>query len=730
VSRVKGRHATPRTDPPKARRGLLPAIVFAGIALVAAGAAWLILAPRSAPNVLLVTIDTLRADHVGVYGHEAAVTPHLDALARRGTRFENVLAAVPLTGPSHATIFTGRYPPVHGVRDNVFFPFDDRHPTLATVLEERGYRTAAFVGAYPVGSSFGFARGFDHFDEGYHETPLHGEVAERPANEVVDAALAWLDEQADDPFFMWVHVYDPHAPYDPPEPWDDRLEDPYDGEIAFTDAQLGRLFDRLREKGLEDDTLVVLLSDHGESLGQHNEASHAILIYQATLRVPFILAGPGVPEGRTVQDRVGSIDVLPTVLGLLGAEAPPDLPGQDLRPLLSGDPFEPGPLYAESLFGRLHCHWAVLRAWVQDDWKLIEGAAPELYHLAEDPSESHNLVAREPERVEQMQKELRQALDRMAPGGDSARAVSLAPEEEEQLQALGYVGGAGGEAPLEEPDLPDPRTHVQLYDRLKTLFGAGGPQLRDAIEEAVAITKQDPGNPFAHFTLARLAYRQGSLALARLAFQQTLALAPDQPGVRQTFGNLLRDMGRLEESERELRLALAEASEDDLRTRLALAETLIARGEDDEAEALILDVLEKEPRHVEALGARGRLLLARGRTEEAIPFLEKAARPRNPDSLLQLATACLEAGDTAQAKEATDAVLAQMPGHPWALALRGHALVLEGQHEAGLTLLNQALSRRPRRVEAWLSLARAFEAAGEGPKAALCRRQATAVARG
>jgi predicted Zn-dependent protease len=390
----------------------------------------------------------------------------------------------------------------------------------------------------------------------------------------------------------------------------------------------------------------------------------------------------------------------------------------------------PGPLYAESLFGRLHCHWAVLRAWVQDDWKLIEGAVPELYDLAEDPSESENLAPREPDRVERMRKELQQALDRMAPGGDSARAVSLSPEEEEQLRALGYAGGAGGETSLEEPDLPDPRTHVQLYDRLKTLFAAGGPRMRDAIEEAVAITKQDPGNPFAHFTLARLAYRQGSLPLARLAFQQTLALAPDQPGVRQTYGDLLREMGRLEESERELRLALAESSENDHRTRLALAETLIARNKTEEAESLIAQVLEKEPHHVEALAARGRLLLARGRVEEAIPFLEKAARPRDPDSLLQLAAACLEVGDTAKATEAADTVLAQTPGHPWALALRGHALVLEGQAEAGLALMNQALARHPRRVEAWLSLARAFEAAGDASKAELCRREATAVRRG
>jgi arylsulfatase A-like enzyme/predicted Zn-dependent protease len=700
-----------------------------GVLLVGTAATWLLSSRRPPPKLLLVTIDTLRADHVGVYGHGAASTPHLDALARRGTRFENALAAVPLTGPSHATIFTGHYPPVHGVRDNVIFPFDDRYPTLATILEARGYRTAAFVGAYPVASSFGFGRGFAHFDEDYHDTPLEGETAERPANEVADAALAWLEEAGDDPFFMWVHFYDPHTPYVPPPPWDERFADrPYDGEIAFTDAQLGRVLEGLRARGLEDDTLVVVLSDHGESLGQHNEASHAVLIYQATLRIPFIVAGPGVPAGKTVTPWVGTTDVLPTVLALLGLEAPQGLPGDNLGPLVDGSAHHSGPHYAESLFGRLHCHWAVLRAWVEDDWKLIEGAAVELYNLTDDPGERHNQAESEPERVARMQEALHAALDQMAPGGDTARADSLSAEDEERLRALGYVGGAGGTTSLEEPDLPDPRTHVHFYDRLKNLFQAQDRQMREAIEEVVSITQRDPGNPFAHFTLARLAYRQGSLPLARLAFERTLDLAPEQPGVRQTYGTLLHEMGLLEESERELRLALADAAADDHRVRLALAETLIARGRLEEAEGLITHVLEKGPRHLEALGARGRLLLARGMNREAVADLERAARPRDPDSLIELAGAYLLVGETAKARETADRVLDRTRGHPWAMALRGHALALDGRRNEALTLLDQALARRPRRVGAWLSLARAFEAAGDASKAALCRRAAAEVA--
>src|SRR5262249_49472738 len=253
---------------------------------VSAAAGWWWTASRGArrPNVLLVTIDTLRADHVGAYGATTGATPALDAMAAAGVRFDQVQTAVPLTGPSHATILTGQYPPSHGARGNVAVTLGSTYPTLATRLKHEGFATAAFVGAYPVAAAFGFNQGFDTFNEEFHEASVGDPGAERRANEVVDAALRWLEpygkpDRPAAPFFAWLHFYDPHAPYTPPPPYADRFAGrPYDGEIAFTDAQVGRVFEWLRTTGHDSDTVVVALADHGEGLGDHHELMHAVLV--------------------------------------------------------------------------------------------------------------------------------------------------------------------------------------------------------------------------------------------------------------------------------------------------------------------------------------------------------------------------------------------------------------------------------------------------------------------
>src|SRR5256714_4660730 len=279
--------------------------IVAAVIAIAATAGWLFwrrAAPRR-PNIVLITIDTLRADHVGAYGAGPGLTPTLDGLAAGGVRFDRAETAVPLTGPAHATILTGQYPPTHGVRGNVVFTLGSRYPTLATRLKRAGYVTAAFVGAYPVAAAFGFGQDFDTFNEEFHESAPGEQGAERRANDVADAAIRWLSsgQASGRAFFMWTHFYDPHAPYDPPEPFRTRFAGrPYDGEIAFADAQIGRVLDALRSAGHADDTVVIALADHGEGLGDHHEMTHGVLVYQSTLRVPFIVSAPGIGRGRVV----------------------------------------------------------------------------------------------------------------------------------------------------------------------------------------------------------------------------------------------------------------------------------------------------------------------------------------------------------------------------------------------------------------------------------------------
>ena len=712
-----------------------PSRLVAGLVLAAGvglGLLWFAARARTPPNLLLITIDTLRADHVGAYGYSLAQTPTLDGLARRGVRFERVTSAVPLTGPSHSTILTGLYPPVHGVRDNVTFALDPRHVTIATRLKRQGFRTAAFVAAYPVAADFGFSQGFDSFEEGFHEVPVAGQGAERPGNEVADSVVRFLEARGRQPFFVWAHFYDPHAPYRPPPPYDTTFKDhPYDGEIAFADAQVGRILEALRRTGREQDTIVAVLSDHGESLGEHGERTHAIFIYEATTRVPWVLAGPGVGTGRVVPARVGTVDVVPTLLGLLGQDVPADLPGRDLRPALRGERLPATPYYAESLFARLNCRWSALRGWTSDEWKLVVGTAPELYDLADDPTEASNRAADQPERLKRLQSALAAAMAKMAPSGDSARPVALAPEQEEKLRSLGYVGGGGGggAGALDQPGLPDPRTHIHLYEKLQAVVAAPPSAIEPAIGDAVAVVSEDPENPFAHFTLASLAYRGGQLAVAERAFRRSLELDPDRSGTRQYYGTLLFEMGRFSESEKQLRIAFEQTAANDYKTRLALAETLIALNKFDEAQSLIDAVLAKAPAYLEGQRALGRLLVAKGQTREAIPHLERAAEGPDVDPLLELAEAYVAIGDAPKARATADKALERSPGHPWALAISGRALLLAGQREPGLAALRESLAARPRRTEVWLSLARGFDAAGDPARAQECRRQAESIRR-
>ena len=733
MARAKKKHAAASpvaaATPPGPRSGRGRWVALAALAVaVGLGLWWARHRAAAGPNLLLVTIDTLRADHVGVYGAAQARTPILDALAARGVRFAHAQSTVPLTGPSHATILTGLYPPVHGVRDNIVFPLDTRHPTLATRLKAKGYRTAAFVAAYPVAAAFGFRQGFDTFTENFRESPISGAGAQRPANEVVDDTLGWLARPGGGPFFVWMHLYDPHAPYDPPEPYRSEFAGRlYDGEIAFADAQLGRVFDWLRASGHEEDTVVAVLADHGESLGEHREETHAVLVYEATLHVPLILAGPGVAKGVTVPARVSTVDVAPTLFRLLGLTPPPVLPGRDLRPAFRGERLPPEPLYGESLFGRLNCRWSSLRALTADDWKLVDGSRAELFNLAEDPGETSDRAAQEGPRVGRMRAALRTALAKMAPGGDRARTVSITPEQEATLRSLGYVGGSGGGGDLDQPGLPDPRDFVQLYERLQVILRGTNIPFDRASAAAAEIAAADPGNPFAYTTLATVAYRAGRLGEAARAFHRALELDPDRPAVRQNYGKLLRDMDRLPDSEKELRLALGQTDAQDERARSSLAETLIRLGKNDEAGRLVAEALRIEPKDPEVLAAQGRLFAAQGRLEDAATSLGAAAERGDADSRIELARVYVRLRDYDRARAEIGTVLNTSPGHPWALAVLGQALVLQGQRDEGLSILRRAEAAHPRRPEAWLSLAEGFEAAKDAAGASRCRQAAQAL---
>jgi arylsulfatase A-like enzyme len=454
------------SHPAKLRRSLGFALVLA----IAAFLAWRKASPldltanRSAWNVLVLTLDTTRADRLGGYGFVDAGTPNIDRVAGEGVLFEQAESAAPLTLPAHSSLFTGRFPFQHGVRDNGTI-VDPTERTLAQVVQARGLRTAAFVASYVLDARWGLARGFDVYDGTFD--PRRGDDAlrlddvRRPADEVVDHALAWLETVSGSPFFGWLHFYDAHTPYELPNVR--AIKNPgYQDEIAFIDSQIGRVLAFLDARHLRERTVVVLVGDHGESLGEHGERTHGLFVYESVMRVPLIISAPSPRmRGRRVRDVVRSVDVMPTVLDLLGIRVPSSVAGTTLVTRMTGATKEPElETYAETMYPRYHFGWSDLRAVRAGGFKLIAAPRPELYDLDTDPGEKHNLYQSRPALAATLAGRLRareqQAQERVA----SDRAIE--PGALARLSTLGYISGSSDRG-RPAPELPDPKDNIGLY---------------------------------------------------------------------------------------------------------------------------------------------------------------------------------------------------------------------------------------------------------------------------
>jgi arylsulfatase A-like enzyme/lipopolysaccharide biosynthesis regulator YciM len=428
-------------------------------------------AAREARNVVVVTIDTLRADHLACYGYNRIKTPNIDQLAGTGVRFANAFTPVPITLPSHTVLMTGQYPMATGMRDFSGNKLASGTIALARVLKAHGYSTAAFLGSAVLDSRFGLNQGFDtyydHFDLG-HSREIHLDEIERRGDQVVDLALKWLESHPQKPFFVWAHLYDPHAPYDPPEPYARLYRGrPYDGEIAFADAQVGRLFDYLKRQHLYENSLVVLASDHGESLGEHGEKTHGFFIYNAALHVALIVRIPGDPP-RVVQQGVSLVDVMPTVLQALRIARPSSVQGQSLLSLMMGRPSESPPgLYAENYAPLIHFGWNRLLAFEWRGMKYIETTRPELYDLKTDPHELRNLFRTHQALAHEMNDRLQDLIRRYTPASEtSAAARQLTdPSLLASLRSLGYAAVSVANLPqVDTRNFPDPKDRVQAYN--------------------------------------------------------------------------------------------------------------------------------------------------------------------------------------------------------------------------------------------------------------------------
>jgi arylsulfatase A-like enzyme/Flp pilus assembly protein TadD len=426
---------------------------------------------REARNVIVVTIDTLRADHLACYGYGRIKTPAIDQLANTGIRFANAFTPVPITLPAHTALMTGEYPMATGIHDFSGNKLASGATTLARVLQGRGYSTAAFIGSAALDSRFGLNQGFDtyydHFNLG-HSREIHLDEIERRGDQVVDLALKWLESHHQKPFFIWAHLYDPHAPYDPPEPYARLYRNhPYDGEIAFADAQVGRLFDYLKRQHLYENSLVVLASDHGESLGEHGEKTHGFFTYNATLHVALIVRIPGDPP-RVVQQGVSLVDVMPTVLQSLEIPRPSSIQGQSLLGLMMGrHSVSASGQYAENYAPLIHFGWNRLLSFEWRGMKYIETTRPELYDLKSDPHELHNLFKTHQALAHEMNGRLQDLVRRYTPASRTSAAAgqSTDPSLLASLRSLGYAAVSVANLPqIDTSNLPDPKDRVQAYN--------------------------------------------------------------------------------------------------------------------------------------------------------------------------------------------------------------------------------------------------------------------------
>jgi choline-sulfatase len=551
----------------------------------------LVSADRGGPNVVLVTIDTLRADRVGAYGAKDVATPTLDALAARGVLFEQGMAAVPLTLPSHASILTGQYPGTHGVRHNGVFVLPAEAQTLAERFQEAGYATAAVVGAAVLDPEFGLRQGFDVYDAEFpKERASAAGFFERPAKDVTDRALAWV-AGARAPFFLWLHYYDAHAQYRPPPPFDTRFaRHPYDGEVAYVDQELGRLLAGLGDERLAN-TIVAVTADHGEGLGEHGEESHTYFIYDSVLHVPMIIAGPGVPAGRRVAPVVANTALAPTLLALTGAKALGRTDVGDLAPLWRDGAAPSGEAYAESLAGELDHGWAPLHALRSDRYHYIRAPRPELFDLADDPRQRKNLLPSEqPEHVAAA-KAAEARIEVLLANAKDVKPQAVDAETRARIEALGYVV-PDGKAVKTGADPKDVHKLAGVaFDSLALLFAKrhadaeklalrglevmpGSSQLHDilariyldmrrpaqALPHALEAAKINPGVADFHAQVAYVYLLLGELPKAVAAFEYTLRIDAEHSGAHIGVMWKAKLGGSIEEAAEHAELALAYGS--------------------------------------------------------------------------------------------------------------------------------------------------------------------------
>ncbi len=684
-------------------------------------------------NVLLISIDTLRADHLSGYGFPRPTTPNIDEVAREGVLFSNVYSPVPVTLPAHASMLTGTLPPAHGIRDNLHKRLPDASLTLAEILKPRGFTTAAVISSFVIDRRFNLNQGFDSYDDRLEAVTKIGGLSELKGDETTRVAIRWLAEHARQPFFLFLHYYDPHDPYAPPEPFATQWrDDAYAGEVAFTDHCVGQVMAELKRLRLYDQTLIVITGDHGEMLGEHGELNHGFFVYEGALRVPLVFRVPPARAARRVEHAVSLIDIVPTVAALLGIPAPRQAQGQDLSPWLAGAGAggRGRQLYAETITPTRYYGANSLLAVIADGWKYIETTRPELYDLRHDPAETLNLAGQEPARAGSLAKKLLAILAAAAQAALAAESAGLDEEARGRLAALGYLGSGGDQASYAfDRSKEDPKDLIAFFRKDQRLNELVEDKKYD---EARALCDQmlgqRPGFADCHLQMSKIAVAEGNLDAALLAAAKAVKLDPRKGPARLHLAGLLRGRGDLEGAIVHYRQALVlEPDSPDAKTWLG--RTLAEAGRFDEAASLLGSAVASRPESATAATQLGFVLAKQGKLAEAERSYRRALTldPDSAEAHAYLGSALASQGNLDEAIVHFEQALRTRPEHAELHDWLGVALREKGRTEEALGHFREAVRLAPRLAIAHFNLGRAWKQQGKLEEAAVEYRRALEI---
>ena len=681
--------------------------------------AWFAITAKRTPdkkpqNVLFITVDTLRSDHLGCYGYKKVKTPNIDRLAEQGTMFNNAISQVPLTLPSHASLFTSTYPQFNNVRDNGIHRLHQSAITLAERMQESGYATAAFVGAYVLDSKFGLNQGFETYDDETQDQigeEMIGHMdAERTADKVTAAALKWLRGNKDDKRFLWVHYFDPHSIYNPPSPYRETYKDNlYDGEIAYTDEHIGMLLSALKELNLDQTTLIIFAADHGEGLGEHEESTHAVFVYDTTIKVPLIFSCPSlVPEGKVVEDQVRLIDIMPTILDFLHLEKNKEIQGASLIGLIKGEIKSLNlPAYSESLYAKLHYNWSPLKSFRTEEWKYIKSPAPELYRIRDDPQELVNLAGSRMDVVKELDNRLTEFLAATTVSTVKETTMAMDEETRRKMMSLGYIG----DSDASESEEPVPRKRIQVLEKLKLSTRLANEGVIDkAIEGFNEVLKSDPKNIQANAHLAQCYSRLGKSDQAIQHFKTAATFNPHDAEIINRIGACYLEKLEFDKALEHLTLAI----ELDPKYAEAYSNRGTAHAKSGNNQRAIADfdkAIEFDPEFSEAYANRGLAFAKSGDHQMAIGDFDKAIEldPENAATYYKRGIAYQQSGNDHQAIKDYDRVIELAPQSAPAYYNRGMAYEKSGNYQRAIADYKKFIELNPQSAPAYAHLAKVSE---------------------